>query len=132
MTPNEQEAFARVALGTADQALATTTDARSEARLLRDLVELAALHGHAVTAADIPDVVAELTVIVDPDPADSRRYLLDTADVRARNPFRAGGDHADVIVAPRDRPGQELRGRLEDAPNAVVAIDPDAPPAWLR
>ena len=106
-----------------DHSLATTNDARSEARLLRHLADLAPLHGHSVTTAAIPDVVPELTVVVAPDPADSQRYLLDMADVRARNPFRAGGDETDLIVAPRDRPGQELRGRLEDAPNAVMAID---------
>lgn len=132
MPPNGQEAFARAALGAAEQALATTSDARSDARLLRDLADLAALHGHSVTTAGVPDVVPELTVFVDLDPAHSGCYMLDMADVRARNPFRAGGDHADLIVAPRDRPGQELRGRLEDAPNAVVAIDPDAPPPWLH
>lgn len=40
--------------------------------------------------------------------------------------------YADVIVRPGDGLGHELVGRLEDAPNAVTAIDLDAPPPWLR
>ena len=132
MPPKEQEAFARAVLGAAEQALASATDARSESRLARHLADLAGFHGHWVTAAAMPGVMPELTVVVNPDPASPQRYLLDMADVRARNPFRAGGDHADLIIAPRDRPGQELYGRLEEAPNSVVSIDPDSPPSWLH
>ncbi len=132
MPLDEQEAFARAALDASDHVLAAASDTRVEARLLRHLAHLAALHRHPVSAAAIPTVVPELTVIVHPDPTDPHRYLLDVPEVRARNPFPASGDCADLIVSPRDRPGQELRGRLEDAPDAVVAIDPDAPPLWLR
>lgn len=112
-------------------ALVGVDDARSEARLLRYLTDLASLHGHPVTSATaIPDVVPELTVIVDPDPASPGRYLLDLPDVRARNPFSAAGDCADLIVAPRDRPGQELyglaggraRGRRSDQPRRTPAL----------
>jgi hypothetical protein len=131
MTSDEQEAFARSVLEAADRVLGGSSDSRGEARLLRHLADLGALHGHQVRASALPAVVPELTVIVDADPADPKRYLLDVPDVRARNPFRESGDCADLIVAPRDRPGQELRGHLEDAPDDVVSVDPDAPPAWL-
>jgi hypothetical protein len=132
MLPSEQEAFARVVLVAADQALAPATDARSTSRLVRHLADLAALYGQSTTAAGAPDVVPELTVIIDPNPADPQRYLLDMADVRVRNPFSAAGGYADLIIKPRDRPGQELCGRLEEAPPDLVAIDPDAPPPWLH
>lgn len=133
MQPVEQEAFARAALAAADQVLMPSVDARSEARLLSHLADLAGLHGLLVAAgAAIPSVLPELTVIVEPDPANPGQYLLDVPDVRARNPFRASTDIADLIVIPSDRPGQGLRGRLEDAPDVVSAIDPDAPPLWLN
>jgi hypothetical protein len=132
MRSREQEAFARVVLVASDQALAPRTDARSTTRLVRHLADLAALHGQSTTASAAPDVVPELTVIIDPDPADQQRYLLDMADVRARNSFSAAGGCADLIIKPRDRPGQELCGRLEEAPPGVVSLDPDNPPLWLH
>jgi len=101
-----------------------------EARLLRHLADLTAVHGAAIAAAPIPDVIPEVTAILDPDPADSGRYPLDLPAIRASLPF-PGTTHADIIVAPRDRPGQELHGHLEDAPDSLVTIDLDDPPKWL-
>lgn len=36
---------------------------------------------------------------------------------------------ADLTVQFNDRPGHELRGRLEHLPDRTVSIDPDAPPS---
>ena len=132
LVPTEQEAFVRAALSAADAALASSVHARDEARLLSHLAALTALTGHPVAAASQPTVIPEITIVVDSDQSDPSRYLIDLPAVRAWLPFPTAGDCADVIVAPRDRPGQELRGRLEDAPHSVVYVDPDAPPAWLR
>jgi hypothetical protein len=77
-------------------------------------------------------VIPEITMIVDPDPSHGGRYALDFPAVRLWMPFQDAHDCADIVIAPRDRPGQELRGRLEDAPSEVVVIDVDVPPAWLR
>lgn len=130
LTTAEQTALARVVLTAADTVLATAPDSRMEARLLRHLADLTAVHGAAIAAAPIPDVIPEVTAILDPDPADSGRYPLDLPAIRASLPF-PGTTHADIIVAPRDRPGQELHGHLEKAPDSLVTIDLDDPPKWL-
>jgi hypothetical protein len=56
-----------------------------------------------------------------------RPVTRDEQDAFARAVLRA----AQLIVQLQDRPGQELRGRLEHAPDQVVSIDPAAPPSWL-
>jgi hypothetical protein len=58
------------------------------------------------------------------------RYSLDVPALKKRQPFQAAA-HADLVVQFRDRPGQDVRGRLEDAPDETVIIDPDNPPRWL-
>jgi len=131
LTAAEQEAFARTALTAAGVVLSTGRDPRNEARLLRHLADLAGLHQQQLDATTIPAIIPEITIVVDPDPADSTRHLVNMPAVRAWMPFPTVGDFADVIVAPRDHPGQELRGRLEDAPPEAVTIDFDAPPTWL-
>ena len=131
LTAAEQEAFAHAAVTAAGMVPSTSRDPRDEARLLRHLADLAGLHQRQLDATTIPTIIPEITIVVDPDPADSKRYLINMPAVRAWMPFSDVGDFADVVVAPRDRPGQELRGRLEDAPSEAVTIDFDAPPTWL-
>jgi hypothetical protein len=72
----------------------------------------------------------EVTVLIDPDQR-SPTYMLDVPtlkDLLKLEPNCA----ADLIVILRGRPGQELRGWLEAAPEARVSIDPDNPPDWLH
>lgn len=128
----EQEALARMALAAADRALAAAPDSRDDARLLGHLAALTSVHGQTIAAAAVPTVIPEITIIVDPDPADPDRYLVDLSAVRAWIPLPIVNDYADVVVVPRDRPGQELRGRLEDAPATAIEVNPNAPPDWLR
>jgi hypothetical protein len=128
----EQEAFGRAVMIAADLAVSSSVDSRDEARLLRHLADLGAVHRQQVSAQSVPAVIPEITMIVDPDPSHGGRYALDFPAVRLWMPFQDAHDCADIVIAPRDRPGQELRGRLEDAPSEVVVIDVDVPPAWLR
>lgn len=129
----EQESFGRAVVIAADLAVSSIVDPRDEARLLRHLADLGALHRQQVDRAQsVPAVIPEITIIVDPDPSRGSRYVLDLPALRLWLPFQDAGNCADIVIAPRDRPGQELRGRLEDAPSEVVVIDVDVPPPWLR
>jgi hypothetical protein len=74
--------------------------------------------------------VPELTVVLDMSSDNPAIYPLDVPRLRSRQPFRNLG-FIDLILEFRDRSGQVLRGRLEDAPDVVVDINPDAPPPWL-
>ena len=128
---NEQEAFGKTALIAAAIACGQQ-DAREDARLLAHLSVLAPVHRRDLGApASVPRVVPEITVIVDRQHHEAD-YLLDIPSIRAWLPFADDRDFVDMIVAPRDRPGQEMRGRLEDAPDQKVMLDPDQPPAWLH
>jgi hypothetical protein len=75
-------------------------------------------------------VLREITAIIGLDATARCRYVLDVPALQARVGLPAGAP-ADVIVQLQDRPGQELRGRLEHAPDEVVSLDPAAPPSWL-
>lgn len=130
LTVDEQEAFGRAALLAASVAVGGA-DIRDDARLLGHLAVLAAVHRRQVAGATAPRVVPEITVMVDPDAMDPRLYAFDAPAIRAWLPFPDARDFVDMIVIPRGRTGQELRGRLEDAPDAVLRFDPDAPPPWL-
>ena len=72
----------------------------------------------------------EVTVLIDPDQGSST-FMFDVPalkDLLELEPDCA----ADLIIILRGRSGQELRGWLEDAPEARVSIDPDNPPDWLN
>ena len=125
-TPEEQEAFARAVLRAAQLVLAPAPDERVTVDLRRHL----GVHGVALPPVPPYEVLREITAIVGPDPAASGWYVLNVSALRARVGLAAGAP-ADLIVQLEDRPGQELRGRLEHAPDAVVQLDPAAPPAWL-
>ena len=128
--PQEQEAFIRAVLRAAQLVLAPAPDVRVTLDLRRHLDALVGVHG--VVLPPVPDyeVLREITAIVGPDPAAPGRYVLDVPALRARVGLAAEAS-ADLIVRLQDRPGQELRGRLEHAPNAIVQLDPATPPAWL-
>jgi hypothetical protein len=72
-----------------------------------------------------------MTVTIPADPGAPGRFLLGVPDVKAQS-SQPDAQWTDLIVQLQDRPGQELLGRLEHAPDQVVAIDPAAPPSWLR
>jgi hypothetical protein len=57
-------------------------------------------------------------------------YLLDLSVVRHRSSLGTTSV-ADLIIQFHDRPGQELRGRMENAPSDQMSINPDQPPPWL-
>jgi hypothetical protein len=67
--------------------------------------------------------VPELTVILD-SRSDGSGCVFDTAYVRRRSASSAER-YTDLVVEFRDRPGVSLRGRLEDAPDQVVTLDPN-------
>lgn len=131
LTAEEQEAFVRAILRAAELVLAPTADERVEADLLRQLSDLAGIHGEQLPAVPLADSLPEITVIIDRDPAAGTGYKLDLRAFRAWQPFQAAA-HADLIVRFRDRPGQELHGRLEQAPDGAISIDPEDPPSWLK
>jgi hypothetical protein len=127
---SEQEALARAVLMAADMAPAASVDPRAEARLLSHLAHLNRVHGNSLTASEFPAVIPLIRVIVDLDASTPDRYRLDIPAIRERQLFKES-KWIDLVVAPRDRQGQELWGRLEEAPDAVVALNPDVPPGWL-
>lgn len=130
LTATEQEALGRTALRAAELVLAPIPDSRVTADLTRQLGYLRSLHRMPVPAVTVVDSLPEITVIIEADPAFPDQYLLDLPALRAWQPFRSGA-HADLVVRLRDRPGLELRGRLEDAPDEIVSLNPVAPPPWL-
>lgn len=78
----------------------------------------------------LPPQIPEVTIVLDPVSRQSNIYLLNIPLILAHQPF-AGSAYADLIVEFRDRPGQLLSGRLENAPPQIAEIDPDQPPSWL-
>jgi len=132
LSADEQDAFGRAVLRTAELVLAPSSDARIEGDLLHQLSQLTGVHGVTIGAAgSVPvQIIPELTVSVDPDPTSPTKYALDIPFVRARQTWQTS-PYVDLVIAFSDQAGRELRGRLEEAPDEVVAIDPDNPPPWL-
>lgn len=129
VTPQEQEAFARAAQLAAELVTSTPPDSRTHADLERQLITLSRHHAVNLATVTLADVPPRWTVIVDPHPQVAGAYQLDLKLLRSRV---GGVTNVDVIVQFRDRPGQELAGRLEIAPvDDAVLIDPNRPPAWL-
>lgn len=128
-TPEEQEAFARTAQLAAELVTSNPPDARTHADLGRQLNTLSRHHSVALATVTLADVPPRWTVIVDPHQQVAGAYHLDLKLLRSRV-----GEvfNVDVIVQFRDRPGQELAGRLEMAPvDDAALIDPNHPPDWL-
>lgn len=128
LAADEQEALARAALRATQLVVATAPDDRVAADLVRQLGVLSGLHGVSLPTVTLAESLPEVTAIIDPAPDGS--YTLDVPALKARQPFQAA-THADLVVQFRDRPGQGVRGRLENAPDETVIIDPDNPPGWL-
>lgn len=128
LAPDEQDALARAALRSSQLVISAAADDRVAADLDRQLGVLRGVHGVALPTVALSDSLPEVTALL--DPAGDGSYPFDVPALRARQPFGEVA-FADLIVRFRDRPGQELRGRLEDAPHEVVALDADNPPRWL-
>ena len=125
-----QEAFVRSVLRAAQRVSAASPDSRVETDLIRQLGAFARLPGQPLPAVTLLDSLPEITVVLDPEASGADRYVLDVPALFRRQPFQ-GSNHADLVVQFRDRLGQEVRGRLEDAPEEIVILDPDNPPTWL-
>ena len=109
---------------------AAVPDERIEDDLVHQLVQLAGIY--RVTLPQLPaDLrLARLTVIIGADPAAPGNYLLDVPAVKAESPW-PDARWTELTVQLNDRPGQELRGRLERASDMAVSLDPSSPPSWL-
>ncbi|YCH06394.1 hypothetical protein ACTAQJ_14875 [Arthrobacter sp. alpha11c] len=131
VTAVEQEALVRAALRLSEAAKAHVKDARTDADLRVHFRVLSGLHKVSLSGATASIAsIRILTVIVDPEP-DGSGYTLDIPHIRQWNPWPTA-PYTDIVVAFRDRPGQNIFGRLEEAPNQLLLIDPDQPPRWLR
>jgi hypothetical protein len=130
LSAEEQEAFGRAALRASATVTGNAADTRVDRDLLRQLRRLQALHNVRLRPTGPATAIHEIRFTIDPAADDSGHYVLDIAWLRQRlAPNHV--EEADLIVLLRDRPGQELRGRLEDVPNEAVNVDPDRPPLWL-
>ena len=130
VTRNEQEAFVRAVLRAAQLVIAPATEERVEDDLVYQLGQLAGVHQVALSLVPNHLRLSRITVLIPADPAAPGRYVLDLPAIAAANPS-ADAASINLIVQIPDRPGQELRGRLEHAPDAELSIDPAAPPSWL-
>lgn len=130
VTVIEQEAFVHAVLRAAQIVTSMTADERYADDLVHHLGKLAGIHRVALPRLPVDLRLARLTVIVPADTASPGCYVLDVPAVRAAW-GQPGRRWVDLTILFTDRPGQELRGRLEHAPDQVVSIDPAAPPAWL-
>jgi hypothetical protein len=130
MTVDEQEAFVRAVLRAAELVTAAAYEERHEDDLVHQLGRLTAIHHIPLPRLPADLRRSRLTVIIPADSANPGCYVLDVPTVKVEwgQPDRWW---VDLTVQFPDRPGQELRGRLEHAPDATVSIDPAAPPGWL-
>jgi hypothetical protein len=130
MSVVEQEAFVRAVLRAGGLVTAVVREERHEDDLVHQLGQLTGIHRIPLPRLPAGLRLSRLTVIIPADPANPSRYLLDVPAVKAEwgQPDRRW---VDLTVRFPDRPGQELRGRLEHAPDATVSIDAAAPPSWL-
>ena len=130
LTAHEQESLVRAAIRAAAVVISPAPDPRLNSVLRYELSQLSGMHGHSIDASNWSRPPEEVILPLSPDPVRPEIYPLDIPKLRSHRGFM-GAWHADLIVQFKDRPGQELRGRLEDAPDDVEMIDPDRPPAWL-
>lgn len=130
LTVLEQEAFARTSLRSS-QLVIQPHNTRVEADLIRQLSILAGVHNEPLPSVGAEAALPEIAVVVHPKAGSTKLYDLDVPSLWGRQPFKQA-THADLIVKFSDRPGQEARGQLEDAPREVVSINPDDLPRWLN
>ena len=131
VTREEQDARSCAVLRAAQLVTAPVREERVEDDLVHQLGELSGVHG--LTLPRVPQYLrlGRMTAIIPADPATPGSFVLDVQVVKAISPWPDAA-WVDVIVQFSDRPGHELRGRLERALDAVVSIDPDAPPTGSR
>jgi hypothetical protein len=133
LTADEQNALGRAALRAAQLVTVATPDLRVAADLTRQLGYLHGIHGVNLPTIVVADSLPEITAIIDPEASESGDpaiYRFDIPALKKRHPFKTS-TQADLTVRFRDRPGEDLRGRLEDAPDEIVHLDPNNPPDWL-
>lgn len=132
LSPSEQEALGRAVLRAAETTT-STADARVVADLTRQLGSLSGLHQVRLPASLSADQVPTAAVILEPLRNSSDLYRLPIPTVRKRTkesfPFAT---YIDLLVRFSDRPGFELRGRLEEPPHRVIPLNPLQPPPWLH
>lgn len=124
-----QEAFVRSVLRASDLAT-SAVDERAHADLVHQLAALQQIHGENMQSVQVPAAVPEITVIIGDESRVNNCYQIDLDKIRDR--VFKDVIYADLILKFRDRPGQDLRGRLEKAPQGIATVDPDQPPNWLR
>jgi hypothetical protein len=117
-------------LRAAQLVVAPVAEERFEDDLRYQLGLLAGVHGVALGQMPQRLRVSRITAIIGADPATPGSYLLHVPALKAKSPW-PDATWTDLIVQLDDRPGQELRGRLEHTPDEVVVVAPMAPPPWL-
>ncbi|MGW3179468.1 hypothetical protein ACWDD9_09405 [Kitasatospora sp. NPDC001119] len=128
VSTDEQDAFVHVALRLVEAAERQESEARTDGDLRARLDDLKGIHKQEILGGVTLKRVPELIVLL---PAgQGGGYVFDVPYVRRRSPWSAER-YCDLVVQFHDRPGVNLRGRLEDAPDQQVSIDPDQPPEWL-
>lgn len=122
---DEQMAFCRFAQRIAQAIIEGVLQPRVEADLRGQLARLQGHHGVTIlpTASTGPPVR-----VIDDLPA-NRQIDVPRLLAAAQTTF-PGAQYIDVELHLED--GRVLAGELECAPKGVVAVDPAAPPAWLR
>lgn len=125
LTAPEQEAFARAVLRASELVTVSDADLRVAADLDRQLACLSTLH-----SVSLPDRAFSPSVplwVVEVPLADAG-YVLDLDLLRRR----VNAEWVDVVIHFEGLAGQELEGRLEQAPaQPAQVIDPNNAPAWL-
>jgi hypothetical protein len=128
-TADQQDAFARAVQLAATVVTEPSPDNRTRADLSRQLYYLSDLHDADLPPVALGDVPDHWTVIVEAVGDATNMYALDLALLRSKVSIA----NVDVTVRFPDRLGQDLRGRLEEAPACeVVMIEPNNPPPWLK
>jgi len=124
LTPAEQDAFCRAAQRAADAAIDGSMDQRIRGDLAFNLDLLVAHHtGGSIGGIEAP---GRITIVqVSPDETGS----LDLPAVNAAARQHVPAPFYDLEVHLPD--GRVMVGRLENAPNDRITIDPASPPAWL-
>lgn len=131
MLPGEQEAFARAVLLASELLTTDPSDQRLLTAIRFELGRMQRVHQHRIAHVSAVESPREVIVTIGPDPSDPTHYLLDIPTIKNHGALN-GAPWVDLTVNIRDRPGQALRARLEDAPDSAVSIDPDFPPDWLQ
>lgn len=129
LAPVEQDALGRAVIRAAAILVGDHSGARALSDLEGHLAMLNGVHGVELPHAAPLGPITELTLVIDRN-SESGLYEIDFSHVRRRNPF-PDSRHADLILEFSQDSLRVLRGRLEDAPDGLAAIDPEDPPGWL-